>query len=76
MTSETSGEVTEIRFDSGDEVEADQLLVVLNDEEQASRRNQIASWNWQRSCSNVQSADSAEINPQSQFDQSRRPAAR
>lgn len=44
LTSETSGEITEILFDSGDRVTAGQLLVVLNDEvEQASRQNQIAS---------------------------------
>lgn len=44
LTSETSGEITRIHFDSGDSVEAGKLLVVLNDEvEQASRQNQIAS---------------------------------
>ncbi|MCZ6830091.1 MAG: efflux RND transporter periplasmic adaptor subunit [Gammaproteobacteria bacterium] len=44
LTSETSGEVTAIEFVSGQQVEAGQLLVVLNDEvEQASRRSQIAS---------------------------------
>jgi membrane fusion protein (multidrug efflux system) len=44
LTSETSGEITEILFRSGGRVRADQLLVVLNDEvEQASRQNQIAS---------------------------------
>ncbi len=44
LTSETSGEVTEIRFASGDKVAAGQLLVVLNDEvEKASRENQIAA---------------------------------
>lgn len=44
LTSETSGEITQILFDSGDSVEAGQLLLVLNDEvEQASRQNQIAS---------------------------------
>jgi membrane fusion protein (multidrug efflux system) len=44
LTSETSGEITRILFDSGDKVEARQLLVVLNDEvEQASRQNQIAT---------------------------------
>ena len=44
LTSETSGEITEILFDSGDRVAAGQLLVVLNDRvEQASRRNQIAA---------------------------------
>ncbi len=44
LTSETSGEITRILFDSGDSVESGQLLLVLNDEiEKASRRNQIAS---------------------------------
>ncbi len=44
LTSETSGEITRILFESGDTVKANQLLVVLNDEvEQASRRNQIAT---------------------------------
>ncbi|MEM8766655.1 MAG: biotin/lipoyl-binding protein, partial [Pseudomonadota bacterium] len=44
LTSETSGEVREIRFESGDQVEQGQLLLVLNDEvERASRRNQIAA---------------------------------
>ena len=44
LTSETSGEITDIRFDSGQNVEAGQLLVVLNDEvELASRENQVAS---------------------------------
>ena len=44
LTSETSGEITRILFDSGDQVSGGQLLLVLNDEvEQASRANQIAS---------------------------------
>jgi membrane fusion protein (multidrug efflux system) len=44
LTSETSGEITAINFDSGDEVEAGQLLLVLNDKiEQASRQNEIAT---------------------------------
>ena len=44
LTSETSGQITEIHFDSGNAVQAGQLLVVLNDEiEEASRNNQIAS---------------------------------
>jgi membrane fusion protein (multidrug efflux system) len=44
LTSESSGEITSIKFESGQAVEAGALLVVLNDEiEQASRRNQIAS---------------------------------
>jgi membrane fusion protein, multidrug efflux system len=44
LTSEASGEITQILFDSGDPVQAGQTLVVLNDEvEQASRQNQIAN---------------------------------
>jgi len=43
LTSETSGQITEIHFDSGNAVQSGQLLVVLNDEiEEASRNNQIA----------------------------------
>ena len=44
LSSESSGQITGLHFDSGDTVAAGQLLIVLNDEvEQASRRNQIAS---------------------------------
>jgi membrane fusion protein (multidrug efflux system) len=44
LSSETSGEITSINFDSGDKVQEGQLLLVLNDHvEQASRRNQMAS---------------------------------
>ncbi len=44
LTSESTGVITALHFDSGDEVEAGQLLLVLNDEiEQASRLNDIAS---------------------------------
>ncbi len=44
LTSETSGEITQINFDSGDDVEAGAILLVLNDEvEQASRENQTAT---------------------------------
>jgi membrane fusion protein (multidrug efflux system) len=44
LTSETSGEITSISFESGDQVEKDQLLLVLNDDvEQAARENEIAS---------------------------------
>ena len=44
LTSETAGEITDIRFESGDDVADEQLLLVLNDEvEQAARQNQIAS---------------------------------
>ncbi len=44
LASETSGEITGINFRSGDHVDVGQELVVLNDDiEQASRRNQVAS---------------------------------
>ncbi len=44
LTAETAGEITAIEFDSGDQVESGELLLVLNDEvEQAARRNEIAS---------------------------------
>jgi len=44
LTSESSGEITEIRFASGDQVAAGQILMVLNSrEELASRRNQAAA---------------------------------
>ncbi|MEM7219067.1 MAG: efflux RND transporter periplasmic adaptor subunit [Pseudomonadota bacterium] len=44
LTSETSGEITAIQFDSGDQVRSGDTLVVLNDEvERASRRNQQAT---------------------------------
>jgi membrane fusion protein (multidrug efflux system) len=44
LTSETSGEVTQLNFESGDQAQAGQLLLVLNDQvEQAARRNEIAS---------------------------------
>jgi membrane fusion protein (multidrug efflux system) len=44
LTSETSGVITSIQFDSGKTVARGELLVVLNDEiERASRQNQIAS---------------------------------
>lgn len=73
LTSETSGEVTSINFDSGDRVEQGQLLVVLNDDvEQASRLNQIATLElaeilFQRDSALIQQKSI----PQSQFDQSR-----
>ncbi len=44
LTSESSGEITQILFESGDRVAAGQLLLVLNDEvERASRLNQRAA---------------------------------
>jgi len=44
LTAETDGEIIELHFDSGDQVKAGQLLLVLNDKvELASRENQVAS---------------------------------
>jgi membrane fusion protein (multidrug efflux system) len=44
LSAETSGQITAIDFDSGDEVAAGQVLLVLNDEvEQAARQNEIAT---------------------------------
>jgi multidrug efflux pump subunit AcrA (membrane-fusion protein) len=73
LTSETSGEIIRINFDSGDAVEAGQLLVVLNDEiEQASRRNQIASLELAEILFERDRALIAQKSiPQSQFDRSR-----
>ena len=73
LTSETSGEITSIRFESGDRVAAGDVLVVLNDEvEQASRQNQIASLELAQI---LFDRDSALIQkksiPQTQFDRSR-----
>ncbi len=73
LTSETSGEITQIRFDSGDEVAAGQLLVVLNDEvEQASRKNQLASLDLAQILFDRDRALVAQKSiPQTQFDRSR-----
>jgi membrane fusion protein (multidrug efflux system) len=78
LTSETSGEITAINFDSADEVEAGQLLLVLNDEiEQASRQNEIATlelaeilFERDRRLVNQKSI------PQSQYDESKADLAR
>ncbi len=78
LTSETAGEITEIRFDSGDEVAEDQLLLVLNDEiEQAARQNQIASLElaeilYQRDAKLIKQKSI----PESQFDRSKADLAR
>lgn len=73
LTSEASGEITQILFDSGDVVTAGQRLVVLNDEvEQASRASQIANVEL---ASLLFDRDSALIQqksiPQSQYDRTR-----
>jgi len=44
LSAETSGQITALNFDSGDQVETGALLLVLNDDvEQASRQNEIAT---------------------------------
>lgn len=73
LTSESSGEITEIRFESGDVVKQGQLLVVLNDRiEQASLKSQAASLELAQI---LFDRDSALIKqqsiPQTQFDRSR-----
>ena len=73
LTSETSGVITAIHFDSGEEVQAGQLLLVLNDEvEQASRQNDIASLELAKIlfARDRRLVDQKSI-PQSQYDQSR-----
>jgi membrane fusion protein (multidrug efflux system) len=73
LSSETSGEIIDIQFDSGNKVPANQLLVVLNDEvEQASRKNQLANLDlakilFKRDQTLVQQNSI----PQTQFDRSR-----
>ncbi len=73
LTSETSGEITAISFDSGNKVGKGQLLLVLNDEvERASRANQIASLELAEIL--FKRDDQLVVQksiPQSQFDQSR-----
>lgn len=73
LTSESSGEITSILFDSGDQVDAGQALVVLNDEiERASRRNQIASLELAQILFNRDRALVQQKSiPQTQFDRSR-----
>lgn len=72
LTSETSGQITQLLFDSGDVVAKGELLVVLNDTvEQASKQNQIASLNLAKV---LHERDAKLINqrsiPQSQYDRS------
>ncbi|MEM7100138.1 MAG: efflux RND transporter periplasmic adaptor subunit [Pseudomonadota bacterium] len=73
LTSETSGEITQILFDSGETVKSGQLLVVLNDEvEQASRQNQIAGLELAQILFERDQALVAQKSiPQTQFDRSR-----
>lgn len=78
LTSESSGEITAINFNSGDRAVAGQLLVVLNDEiEVASRQNEIATLElaeilFERDGKLIKQNSI----PQSQYDQSRADLAR
>jgi membrane fusion protein (multidrug efflux system) len=78
LTSETSGEITAIHFDSGQNVNTGQLLLVLNDEiEQASKQNQIASLDLAEILFKRDSQLIAQKSiPQTQFDRSRADLAR
>ena len=73
LTSETSGEIVQIHFNSGNTVTAGEALVVLNDEvERASRQNQIAGLE----LANIlfkrdQTLIEQKSIPQSQYDRSR-----
>lgn len=73
LSSETSGEIIDIQFDSGDQVPANQLLVTLNDEvEQASRKNQRANLDLaQILFKRDQTLVKQKSIPQTQFDRSR-----
>lgn len=78
LSAETSGEVVELYFESGQQVEKGELLLVLNDEvEQAARANQIASLELAEL---LYARDSKLIEqksiPQSQYDRSRADLAR
>lgn len=78
LTSETSGEITEILFKSGQQVAVGELLVVLNDEvEKASKANQIAALE----LAEILFARDSELItqksiPQSQYDRSKADLAR
>ena len=78
LSSETAGEITAIEFESGDQVEAGKLLLVLNDDiEQAARLNEIASLElaeilFQRDAKLV----AQQSIPESQFDRSKADLAR
>jgi membrane fusion protein (multidrug efflux system) len=78
LTSEASGEITKILFDSGDKVRKGQLLLVLNEEvELASRQNQIASVELAQILYNRDSTLIKQKSiPQAQYDRSRADLAR
>ncbi len=78
LSAETSGEVVELYFDSGQAVKKGQLLLLLDDEvEQAARANQIASLELAQL---LYDRDSKLVEqksiPQSQYDRSRADLAR
>lgn len=73
LSSETSGQITALNFDSGDIVSKGELLLILNDTvEQASKQNQIASLELAKL---LHERDAKLITqksiPQSQYDRSR-----
>ncbi len=73
LSSETSGQITKLFFDSGDVVVKGQLLLVLNDTvEQASKQNQIASLDLAKLLHerDAKLVEQKSI-PQSQYDRSR-----
>jgi membrane fusion protein (multidrug efflux system) len=78
LSSETSGEITSLNFDSGDKVAANTLLLVLDDDiEQASRRNEIASLELAQILFDRDSKLVTKNSiPQSQYDQSKADLAR
>jgi membrane fusion protein (multidrug efflux system) len=78
LSSESSGEITSINFDSGDLVEAGQLLLVLNDDvEQASKQNEIATLELAQILFDRDGKLVTQNSiPQSQYDQSRADLAR
>ncbi|MFT5693012.1 MAG: membrane fusion protein (multidrug efflux system) [Oceanicoccus sp.] len=73
LSSETSGQITQIFFDSGDVVSKGELLLILNDTvEQASKQNQIASLDLAKLLHerDAKLVEQKSI-PQSQYDRSR-----
>lgn len=73
LSSETSGQITALNFDSGDIVSKGELLLILNDTvEQASKQNQIASLELAKILHERDAKLIAQKSiPQSQYDRSR-----
>jgi membrane fusion protein (multidrug efflux system) len=78
LTSEESGEITAIKFESGDRVAQGQLMLVLNDDaEKASRQNQLATLDLARLLfERDQQLVGKKSIPQSQYDRSKADLAR